>query len=426
MTGILDGLTAIFVVLVANAVIVSRLRVRIQGPEGRFLVRLYSAALALRCLGAILINIYVANPQFAGYFWGDSSTYDQLGYRLALAWSGDVIGAAPHVGNVSGYGFVYVVGFLYYLFGRNQLLAQLVNATIGCLSILVIYAIACRLFDQRVARWAALFMAFFPQMIFWSCAIYKDPSILLCISLAMYSVLRLRERLSPGLIFLFVASTLALITLRFYVFYMVVFATMGTYLVSQRRGLLSGLFAQLVVAGALITALVFGIRQEVVKQQTSYFDLDKLQVSREGQIMQGASDFGADINVSTPTGALAAIPVGLVYLFFAPFPWAISGIRQLLTLPETLVWYALMPALFRGLRHTIRHRFRAALPILTFAAVLTVAYAVFQSNVGTAYRQRTQISMFFFIFMGLGIELKRRRQEVSVSQAPDPSPAWQR
>jgi 4-amino-4-deoxy-L-arabinose transferase-like glycosyltransferase len=380
----------------------------------------------LRGIGAILINIYVSDPQFAGYFWGDSSTYDAFGYHMALEWRGDAIGISRGLGNVSGYGFVYLVALLYFVFGRNQLLAQLTNATIGCLSIVVIYAIACRLFNQRVARWAALFMAFFPQMIFWSCAIYKDPSILLCISLAMYSVLRLRDRLSPGIILLFVASTLALITLRFYVFYMVVFATMGTYLVSQRRGLLSGLFAQVVLGGALVATLVFGIRQEVVKQQTSYFDLDKLQVSREGQIMQGASDFGADIDVSTPTGALTAIPIGLVYLFFAPFPWAISGIRQLLTLPETLVWYALMPALLRGLRHTVRHRFRAALPILAFAAVLTLAYAVFQSNVGTAYRQRTQISMFFFIFMGLGIELKRRPQQPFVPQAPDQSSAWQR
>jgi 4-amino-4-deoxy-L-arabinose transferase-like glycosyltransferase len=411
MTGFLDGIVALLVALVLNAVIVSRIRISVRGAEGQFLARLYIAALALRGAGAILLNIYVANPQFAGYFWGDSSTYDIFGYRMALEWRGEAIGVAQNLGNVSGYGFVYLVAALYLVFGRNQLLAQLTNATIGCLSILVIYGIARRLFSEREARWAALFMAFFPQMIFWSCAIYKDPSILLCISLAMYSLLRLRDQLTPGLILLFVASVLALLTLRFYIFYMVVFATMGTFLISQRRGVLSGLLAQLLVGGALAAALVFGIRQEVVKQQTSYFDLDKLQISREGQIQVGRSDFGADFDVSTPAGAVAAIPVGLVYLLFAPFPWAISGVRQVLTLPETLVWYALMPALFRGLVHTARHRFRAVLPILTFAAVLTVAYAVFQSNVGTAYRQRTQISMFFFIFMGVGIELKRRRRE---------------
>jgi hypothetical protein len=75
-----------------------------------------------------------------------------------------------------------------------------------------------------------------------------------------------------------------------------------------------------------------------------------------------------------------------------------------------LVGYALMPSLVRGLAAAIRHRFRLALPILVFAASLTVAYAVFQGNVGTAYRQRTQITMFYFVFIALGIVEKRRRR----------------
>jgi hypothetical protein len=29
--------------------------------------------------------------------------------------------------------------------------------------------------------------------------------------------------------------------------------------------------------------------------------------------------------------------------------------------------------------------------------------------VGTAYRQRTQVTMFFFVFMGVGIVQRRRR-----------------
>jgi hypothetical protein len=76
-----------------------------------------------------------------------------------------------------------------------------------------------------------------------------------------------------------------------------------------------------------------------------------------------------------------------------------------------LVWYGLMPSLLRGLRYAFRERFRACLPIVMFAGILTVAYAVFQSNVGTAYRQRTQVTMFFFIFMGAGIEQRRQQLE---------------
>jgi hypothetical protein len=46
-----------------------------------------------------------------------------------------------------------------------------------------------------------------------------------------------------------------------------------------------------------------------------------------------------------------------------------------------------------------------------------------QGNVGTAYRQRTQITMFFFIFMGVGIvEGRRRREARDAVQVPE----WQR
>ena len=65
--------------------------------------------------------------------------------------------------------------------------------------------------------------------------------------------------------------------------------------------------------------------------------------------MWGQSAYAPKADVSTTQGAIAVLPVGLAYLLFAPFPWAVHNVRQALTVPETLVWYALMPALLRGL-----------------------------------------------------------------------------
>ena len=88
-------------------------------------------------------------------------------------------------------------------------------------------------------------------------------------------------------------------------------------------------------------------------------------------------------------------------------------------MPETLVWYALMPAFLRGVVFAVKRKLRAVLPILVFAVSLTGAYALMQGNVGTAYRQRTQITMFFFIFMGVGLaERRRQRGPVLKSTVP--------
>ena len=46
-----------------------------------------------------------------------------------------------------------------------------------------------------------------------------------------------------------------------------------------------------------------------------------------------------------------------------------------------------------------------------FSVVLTLAYSIFQGNVGTAYRQRTQIQVFLFIFIAVGWELWREKRE---------------
>ncbi|MGI8567085.1 MAG: hypothetical protein ACR2LZ_11460, partial [Pyrinomonadaceae bacterium] len=43
----------------------------------------------------------------------------------------------------------------------------------------------------------------------------------------------------------------------------------------------------------------------------------------------------------------------------------------------------------------------------------TLAYSVFQGNIGTAYRQRSQLLVFYFIFVGTGFVLLKERNEES-------------
>jgi uncharacterized membrane protein len=64
-----------------------------------------------------------------------------------------------------------------------------------------------------------------------------------------------------------------------------------------------------------------------------------------------------------------------------------------------------------GIWFTMKYRLRPALPILIFTTMLTLAYSIFQGNVGTAYRQRSQLLVFYFIFVAVGAVLFRERQE---------------
>jgi 4-amino-4-deoxy-L-arabinose transferase-like glycosyltransferase len=278
------------------------------------------------------------------------------------------------------------------------------------------HALADRLFGKLVARRVAVLTAFFPGMVFWSAGMYKDPAILLCIVLAMYAVVRLREELSASMVLLFVGAVLALVTLRFYIAYFIVFATLLSFVFGQRGSFIRRLLSYALVVGALVLAFTVILREEALEEQSSYATLERLQTTRADQAIQGQSGFGREYDVSTPQGAIRALPIGLVYLLFAPFPWAIAGTRQALVLPEILIWYGLMPAFVVGLVHSMRRQLGDVLPILMFAASLTVAYALMQGNIGTAYRQRTQVTVFFFLFIGVGLVERAKGGELARSK----------
>jgi 4-amino-4-deoxy-L-arabinose transferase-like glycosyltransferase len=415
VTGFLDGFTAFIVAGALNALVIYIIRSRYPASDAGFLVRIYGWAILIRYILAMVLNAFVTESSFATAFWGDSGSYDAGGYQLSLRWGGEPITTALMSTAVSGYGWVYFVGTVYYFFGRNQLLVQFLNGLMSGVTVILIYAIAARIFDRSTARWAACFMAFFPQMVFWSTGMYKDPAILLCIAASIYAVVALRDQLALAQAGLFVASVVFLITLRFYVAYFVILAALATFVFGQRRNVLRMSFTYAVLGLMLYGALSAVVKKETLEQQTTYVSLERLQVTRQDQAVWGKSGFGQQYDVSTPAGALATLPVGIIYLLFAPFPWTASGLRQALVMPETLVWYALMPAFVRGLVFGLRRHFRSVLPIAVFAVSLTLAYALMQGNIGTAYRQRTQITMFFFIFMAAGVVEKKRQRQLKLT-----------
>jgi len=139
--------------------------------------------------------------------------------------------------------------------------------------------------------------------------------------------------------------------------------------------------------------------------------LESIQRSRTDMSRRGESGFGEELDVSTTEGAIAIIPIGFTYLMLAPFPWQLGSLRQSITIPEMIVWWCSIPLMISGLIYTIRNRLRNAIAILIFTLMLTIAYSIFQGNVGTAYRQRTQIQVFLFIFIAVGWTLKKEKIE---------------
>jgi hypothetical protein len=186
----------------------------------------------------------------------------------------------------------------------------------------------------------------------------------------------------------------------------------GSIVIGTQRFMGRGLAKQFVLIACVGLAMTYmGVLRTANAQYEAFGNLEAVQRSRLDLAESAKTGFGKDIDVSTTGGAITAIPVGMVYLLFAPFPWQLVNLRQSLTLPEMLVWWGAFPFLVVGLWFTLRYRMRQALPILVFTTMLTLAYSVFQGNVGTAYRQRSQLLVFYFIFASVGLIIAKESRD---------------
>ncbi|HMS42221.1 MAG TPA: glycosyltransferase family 39 protein, partial [Pyrinomonadaceae bacterium] len=310
-----------------------------------------------------------------------------------------------------GWGMNYLVAIIYFITGQNILAAQFFCAVIGAATAPLVYVCAHKVFENvRVSKLSAILVAFFPAFIIWSSQLLKDGLMIFLIVLAITMVLKLQEEFSYFSVSILIFSLFGIISLRFYIFYMVAIAVVGSFIIGK-SGSVKSVVRGFIIVGILGIALTYlGVLRSANEEFEKFGSLERIQVSRE-DLSRAGSGFGEDIDVSTTQGALLALPIGFTYLMFAPFPWQISSFRAAITLPEIMLWWAMIPILLSGLWFTLKHRLRNAISILIFTFLLTIAYSIFQGNVGTAYRQRAQIQVFLFIFIAVGWTLLKERRE---------------
>ena len=381
--------------------------------ERRFLLQVFVGGLLVRVAVGTLINAF----HWQEFFGGDALTYDLFGnallqsLRRGVFFGGEAADWARSAGN--GWGMIYLVAAIYEMVGRNMLAVQFFNAIVGAATAPIIFLCARHIFQNlRVAKLAALCVAFYPSLVLWSSQGLKDGPIVFLLAVAMLATLKLGERLSVKSIVILVLAMFAILSMRFYVFYMLAAAVVGAFVIGMRPVTSQSLARQLVIVLVLGLGLTYlGVIRTAGSQFETYGSLQAIQTSRADLARRANSGFAEDIDVSTPSGAISAIPIGMTYLLFAPFPWQVVNLRQSITLPEMFVWWASFPLLVLGIWFTLRYRMRQALPILIFTTMLTLAYSIFQGNVGTAYRQRSQILVFYFIFVAVGAVLMKERRE---------------
>jgi hypothetical protein len=208
-----------------------------------------------------------------------------------------------------------------------------------------------------------------------------------------------------------IVALFSILSLRFYVFYMIAVAIGGAFVIGLQKITPTNFarqFAVLILVG--MSLMYLGVTRYASGQFERFGTLEAVQRSR-ADLSRAGSGFGRDVDVSTTEGAISTIPVGLIYLLFAPFPWQLASLRQSITLPEMIIWWLSFPLLVLGIWYSLKYRLRQISPVLIFTTMLSLAYSVFQGNVGTAYRQRAQLLVFYFVFVAVGFVLLKEKKE---------------
>jgi hypothetical protein len=366
---------------------------------------IFIAAVAVRAGIAIMVE-YGAS---IGFFAVDNQRYAMLGLELARFWAGE----GPYPNDLHGpIGYYVWNALIYTVVGYAPLAPTVANAAIGGFSVVIAHSLARDLAGPRAARYAALLAAFWPSLVLWSSLNLKDAMAIFAILLLLRGAQRVQRPASLSGVAQLLMGFLVLAQLRDYLVVMAVCAVGFAWLLPRLKAAPLTVVAVL-LAGALLLPYL-GPAQELVEENS----LGSIDQARR-QLAIGGSAYYGQADVSSAGAALRFLPIGLVYFLLAPAPWQLFNARQLLTLPEMLVWYAILPQIAIGLVFAIRERFASALPIVSFALFTTLSYALVESNLGTAYRHRAQVVVLFLIFAA--VALARRHEARSAArdrQAP--------
>lgn len=407
-----DGAVAVLFTSVWAVFVVYVIR-KTYKEDAELLTQIFLAALAARLIFGLVVHWF----DIRAFFGGDAYTYDSLGNRLTEIWFGNQETTTDTVSQwamnmSSGWGMNYLTAFVYSFTGRNIFAAQSFCALIGAATAPLVYACSYKIFNNRkVGLLSALLVALYPAFIIWSAQLLKDGVIIFLLVLAITMVLQLQERFSYLTVGLLIFSLFGIISLRFYIFYMVGIAVVGSFIIGSSTSVNSIVRRSIVLVIMGLSLTYLGVLRNASNEFNQYGSLERIQVSRADLAKSADSGFGAETDISTTEGAISALPVGFLYLMLAPFPWQINNLRQAITLPEIMLWWASIPLMISGLWYTLKYKLRASLSVLIFTVMLTLAYSVFQGNVGTAYRQRTQIQVFLFMFISAGWVLRKEKQE---------------
>jgi hypothetical protein len=389
------------------AIVLYPLLVRLDRDGQLALVQIFAIALVARLVVAVAVELLIYRDR-PGLFAPDEVYYDIASRYYADYLAGRV--PDPYPGILPG-AQVAFTGALYFVFGKYPLMVKSVLCVFGAGTAVLTVLLASAAFPPDVSRRAGWLTALFPSLVLWSGLIVKDMTTLFGAQLALLAFMRMRRAFAVRDLLLLIAGVALTAASRAYEVLFVIVGCLGSVVVamSGRRPLRT-----LVLFSGLVALLLIFVRQTnalaPVTAEANETLIERVSILRAGYAAGAGSAIDTSlVDTSTIGGLLLWMPVGLFYFFFAPIPFTGTSIIAAATSPEMLIWYFLIPSLWRGLRTVVVGRMTPMMPMLFYTLASSIGYSIVITNVGTIYRYRAQV-LFFPLILIASAQMARRKR----------------
>ncbi|WP_336135348.1 glycosyltransferase family 39 protein [Natronomonas amylolytica] len=350
----------------------------------------FLVAFAIRVVGAAITTVTTLNPD---------STADAVGFARAA----ETIAAGLMRGGLvaPGQGYIYDLwgAFLapfWLLPGPSGFYARLGNAFLGAIAVYNVYCIARAYHSRQAGVLAALPLLLYPSVVAIHSTVLRETIVLFAITTATRLLIVQRRRLP-------VLSTYTVVAALLYIAYIMRPENAVIYAVAIGTGLLvhgterssPTVWPALVTAG--ITVIGVAIVTGFVREGIDY--LARIRNIRAG----GRTVYLPEVIPQTLIELLAFSWVGAAYFLYAPFPWMIETIPDLLVGMEGIISIGFTLASPWGIRSMAKQNRPATVGLLVGLLLGIVLYGVGTVNYGTGMRHRQMFIWVIFIFGAVGI-----------------------
>lgn len=361
-------------------------------------------AFVIRCASAVITTFTTLNPDSRGDAVGFGNTAKAIAHGLAegqpyLYTTGavDISQILIPTSSVDVYQLwgSFLAPF-WLLPGPSGFYARLGNAFLGAIAVYNIYLLGRHYHSPQAGVVATLPLIFYPSIVAIHSTLLREAVILFGITTAVRLVLLPLKRCSRLVNYVLAGALLhiavllrddnILIYVSAFAAALVIYAAQSGYVSKRQLGV-----------GIIFTPVVAVISYPIIRSGVKF--LARTRMLRAS----GRAVYLGEIVPRTVAEFVAFSWIGAAYFLYAPFPWMIETIPDLLVSLEGIVTFGFTVAALWGIRSVGKNHASATVGPLAGLIIAVVLYGIGTANYGTAMRHRQMFIWVIFLFGGVGI-----------------------